>query len=203
MKRKTLDIILTSTGALLTVVLIAAGALLLWGSNFTSNQVHNQLAMQDVYFPTAAQLAHPTGSEVRATMIPYLAPYAGQEVLTGTQAQAYATHFIAIHLSHMPYGGVYSKVSSAARAAKPGSPQATQLSGLETTVFQGTTLRAMLLEAYGFSIFGTLAFDGALAAFCAAFLMLVLTVLGVWHARRTPLEEEFPKARSTETAKAA
>ena len=203
MKRKTFDIILTSAGAVLTIVLIAAGALLVWGSNFTSNEVHNQLAMQQVYFPTAAQLAHPTGSEVRSTMIPYLRPYAGQEVLTGTQAQAYATHFIAVHLSEMPYGGVYSKVSSAARAAKPGSTQATQLSALETTVFQGTTLRGMLLEAYGFSVFGSLAFDGALAAFCAAFLMVVLSALGIWHVRRTPAQEEFPKARPAETAKAA
>lgn len=203
MKRKTFDLILTAVGGALTVVLLAAGALLLWGSNFTGNEVHNQLAMQDVYFPTAAQIAHPTGSEIRATMVPYLTPYAGQQVLTGAQAQTYATHFIRVHLSEMPYGGVYSKVSGAARAAKPGSAQATQLQQLEVTVFQGTTLRSMLLEAYGFSIFGELALDGALAAFCAAFVMLTLTSLGLWHLRRVPADEEFPKSVTTATAQAA
>lgn len=204
MKRKTLDLILTAVGGALTVVLIAAGALLLWGSNFTNNEVHNQLAMQDVYFPTQAQLAHPTGTEVTATMVPYLSPYAGQQVLTGAQAQTYATHFIAKHLYDMPYHGVYSKVSTAARAATPGTPQATQLQGLENTVFQGTTLRAMLLEAYGFSIFGELAFDGAMAALSAAFVMLVLTGLGLWHIRQVPVTQEFPKSLSEEaTTKAA
>src|SRR5579875_1772925 len=129
MKRKTFDLMLTAGGAALTVILIAAGALLLWGSSFSDNEVHNQLAMQQVYFPTKAQLAHPTGTEVRKTMIPYLAPYAGQQVLTGTQAQVYATHFIRIHLSEMPFGGVYAKVSAASRA----HPTTAKLAGLVQT----------------------------------------------------------------------
>jgi hypothetical protein len=199
MRRKTLDLILTAGGGVLTVILLAAGALLLWGNSFTNGQVHNQLAMQQVYFPTKAQLAHPTGSEVRATMIPYLAPYAGQQVLTGAQAQAYATHFIRVHLSEMPYGGVYSKVSAASRA----KPTTAKLTGLVQTVFKGTTLRSMLLEAYGFSIFGQLALDGALAAFSAAGALIILTGLGLWHVRRTPVEAEFPKSISSSSAKAA
>ncbi len=199
MRRKTLDLILTAGGGVLTVILLAAGALLLWGNSFTNDQVHNQLAMQQVYFPTKAQLAHPTGSEVRATMIPYLAPYAGQQVLTGAQAQAYATHFIRVHLSEMPYGGVYSKVSAASRA----KPTTAKLTGLVQTVFKGTTLRSMLLEAYGFSIFGQLALDGALAAFSAAGALIILTGLGLWHVRRTPVEAEFPKSISSSSAKAA
>ena len=199
MRRKTLDLLLTGGGAVLAVILIAAGALLLWGSNFSGNQVHSQLAMQQVYFPTKAQLAHPTGTEVRKTMIPYLSPYAGQQVLTGAQAQAYATHFIRVHLSEMPYGGVYSKVSAASRA----KPTTAKLTGLVQTVFKGTTLRSMLLEAYGFSIFGQLALDGALAAFSAAGALIILTGLGLWHVRRTPVEAEFPKSISSSSAKAA
>jgi hypothetical protein len=50
-------------------------------------------------------------------MLPYLKQYAGQQMLTGQQAEAYADHFIAVHLSEMPYGGVYSKISTAALAA--------------------------------------------------------------------------------------
>lgn len=200
MKRKTLDLILTAVGGALVVVLVAAGSLLLWGSNFSNNEVRNQLSLQQVYFPKATAFAHAkAGTEITPTMKPYLLQYAGQEVLTGAQAQAYATHFIRIHLSEMPFGGVYSKVSAASIA----KPTTAKLAAEVQTVFRGTTLRAMLLEAYGFSVFGDLAFDGALAAFCAAFVMLMLTGLGLWHIRRVDIVEEFPKSLSTVSAKAA
>ena len=200
MKRKTFDLILTALGTVLTVVLLAAGALLLWGSNFANNEVHTQLVMQQVYFPTASAFKHAkAGTEITPTMKPYLLQYAGQQVTTGAQAQAYATHFIRVHLSEMPYGGVYSKVSAASRA----KPTTAQLAGLVQTSFQGTTLRSMLLEAYGFSIFGDLAFDGALAALSAAGVMLVLTGFGLLHIRRTPEDQEFPKSRTVPTAQAA
>jgi hypothetical protein len=199
MRRKTLDLILTAGGAALMVICLVAGILLLWGSNFASSEVHDQLANQQVYFPTAAQLAHPTGHEVTTKMLPYLQPYAGQQVLTGAQAKAYATHFIATHLAAMPYGGVYSKVSAASMA----SPKTSALSAEVQTVFRGTTLRSMLLEAYGFSVFGTIAGDGAIAAFCVGGVMLLLTGLGLWHIRRVPAAQEFPKSLGASQAKAA
>jgi uncharacterized membrane protein len=46
LRRKTFDMIFTAGGAVLTVVLIAAGALGLWGYNYANTNVHNQLAMQ-------------------------------------------------------------------------------------------------------------------------------------------------------------
>ncbi len=51
-------------------------------------------------------------------------------------------------------------------------------------VFQGTTLRSELLEAYGFSVFGTIAQIASLVAFVLAALFLVLTGLGFMHWRR-------------------
>jgi hypothetical protein len=118
-------------------------------------------------------------------MIPSVSQYAGQQVLTGEQARVYANDFIAVHLSEMPYGGVYSKVSTAARAATPGSTQAKQLSAVETTVFQGTTLRGLLLQAYAFGTIATLLFWGAIASFALAALMAVLVIGGILHAQRT------------------
>ena len=53
------------------------------------------------------------------------------------------------------------------------------------TVFRGTTLRAMLLEAYGFSMLGTVALWGSIAAFVLAFVLLIASGLGLRHARRT------------------
>jgi len=186
MRRKTFDALLTSVGAMLTLTLIVAGALMMWGAVFTSNEVHNQLAAQKVYFPPAAAFAHAKpGTEITPGMKPYLLQYAGQEVLTGAQAEAYADHFIAVHLSEMPYHGVYSLISTAARAATPGTPQAARLAGLEATSFQGTTLRSMLLEAYAFGTIGQIALVASIVAFVLAAITLVLSVMGYMHLRRT------------------
>ncbi|MHB8220505.1 MAG: hypothetical protein ACYDHU_09335 [Acidimicrobiales bacterium] len=197
MKRKTFDLILTLGGGMLVVVLVVAGVLLMWGSSFANSNVHNQLAKQEIDFPAAAAFAHAKpGTEITPTMKAYLLPYAGQQLLTGTQAQAYATHFIAIHLSEMPYGGVYSKISAASQA----NPSTKKLSALATTSFQGTTLRGLLLEAYAFSVFGTIAFWAGIAAFVLGFLMLLLTGLGLWHLKRTPEDAEFPSRHREKAA---
>ena len=58
-------------------------------------------------------------------------------------------------------------------------------------MFQGTTLRGLLLEAYGFSVFATIAFWGAIAAFVMALLMALLVGFGFWHAGRTSEVEEI------------
>ena len=200
MRRKVFDILASAGGAVLVVVLVVAGSLLLVGSSYANSQVHDQLARQEIYFPPASAFAHPkVGTEITPSMIPSVSQYAGQQLLTGPQAAVYANDFIAVHLSEMPYGGVYAKVASAARAAKPGSPQAVKLASLESTVFQGTTLRGLLLEAYGFWEFGNIAFWAAIAAFILAGVMAALTALGFWHARHTPVELEL----ITHEAKAA
>jgi hypothetical protein len=188
-RRKTFDMLATAGGAMLTIVLIAAGSLGLWGYLYTTSNVHDQLAPQQIFFPTQAQInAAKAGTEVTPEMVPYLEPYAGQQVLTGAQAQTYANHFIANHLYAMPYHGVYSQVSAASRA----DPGNAQLKALVQTSFTGTTLRGLLLEAYAFSVFGTIALVAAIVSFVLAGIMLMLTLLGVWHAVRTPEEKELP-----------
>ena len=92
-------------------------------------------------------------------MIPSVSQYAGQQLLNGSQAEVYADHFIAVHLSELPYGGVYSKISAAALA----NPTDVKLKALEQTSFQGTTLRGLLLEAYAFSKIGQIMLWGAIA----------------------------------------
>ncbi len=218
MRRKTFDLILTSGGALVVVVLLAAGALAMWGYSYSNSSVHNQLAAQQIFFPSKAAFAgvnacgtpkavaavcHPkTFAEITPAMVKTVEPYAGQQVLNGQQAAVYANDFIAVHLSQMPYHGVYSLVSGAALAAKPGSAAATTLKAAETTIFQGTTLRGLLLEANGFWTFGQIALWSSIIAFIFAGIMAVLTGLGVWHTRRVSPAEEFPKLLKAE-AKAA
>jgi hypothetical protein len=170
--------------------------------------VHNQLAAQKITFPTAAELAHPQPfsstkfAEITPGMVPYLHPYAGQEVLTGHQAELYADQFINVHLQELGGGKSYAQLSSAAMALPRGSAAYNAAEQTVSTVFQGTTLRGLLLEAYGFSIFGQIAFIGGIVSFILAGLMAILVGLGFWHARRTREDVELLPTKATQ-AKAA
>lgn len=197
MSRKVFDKLASTAGIVIVVVALIAGGLLLWGHSFVNHNVRNQLAQQQIYFPPKAAFDHAkAGSEITPSMIPSVSQYAGQQLLTGKQAKAYADDFIAVHLREMPYNGVYSKISSAAMAAKPGSAQATQLNGLKQTTFMGTTLRGLLLEAYAFSTMGQIMLIGAFAAFGLAAAMAALVALGFAHAARTSEDARLlaPKA---------
>jgi hypothetical protein len=197
MSRKVFDVLTSAGGVVAVVVLLIAGGLLTWGHSFASSNVHDQLAQQQIYFPPAAAFAHPkAGSEITPSMIPSVSQYAGQQVLTGTQAQVYSNDFIAVHLSEMPYGGVYSKISAAAIA----QPTNAKLAALKATSFTGTTLRGLLLEAYAFSTIATIMLIGAIAAFVLAAIMAALVAAGVWHARRTPSEEQVRVPQGAVTA---
>jgi hypothetical protein len=188
MSRKVFDKLTSAGGVVAVVVLVVAGGLLTWGHNFVNSNVHDQLAQQQISFPSNAAFAHAkAGTEITPSMIPSVSQFAGQQLLTGPQAEAYANHFIAVHLSEMPYGGVYSKVSAAAIAA----PTNAKLAALKQTSFQGTTLRGLLLEAYAFSEIGAVMLVGAIASFILAAIMAALVGLGVWHAARVSEEERL------------
>jgi hypothetical protein len=51
-------------------------------------------------------------------------------------------------------------------------------------MFKGETLRGLLLNAYAFGTMGTIAGIAAIAAFVAGAVMLLLSGLGLMHARR-------------------
>jgi hypothetical protein len=197
MSRRVFDYLASGAGIVVVVVLLVAGGLLAWGSSFVNDNVHSQLAQQQIYFPPKAAFAHPkAGTEITPSMIPSVSQYAGQQLLTGEQAKVWANDFMAVHLSNMPYHGIYSKVSAAAMA----NPKNTQLAALEDTIFRGTTLRGLLLEAYGFSVMGTVMMWGAIASFIAAALMAVLVGFGFAHARRTAPEKRLLQHKATVVA---
>jgi hypothetical protein len=177
MRRNSSRTLLGAASAALAAVLLIAGGLLLWGSAYVHNTVQNQLAAQQITFPAASAFAHPkAGTEITPNMIPSVSQYAGQQLLTGQQAEAYADHFIAQHITDMAGGKTYSQLSAESMA----QPNNTQLAGLVNTVFKGETLRSMLLNAYGWwkvsqitYIIALAAFGlGALAAIGSAFLFL-------------------------------
>jgi hypothetical protein len=162
MRRNPSRTLLATVSAALAAVLLIAGGLLIWGSAYVHNTVQSQLSAQQITFPPASAFAHPkAGGEITPNMIPSVSQYAGQQLLTGQQAEAYADHFIAQHVADMSGGKTYSQLSAESMA----QPSNTQLSGLVATVFKGETLRSMLLNAYGWWKVSQITYIIALAAF--------------------------------------
>jgi hypothetical protein len=187
MRRRTFDALASVAGLVLAAVLLVAGGLLLWGHSFVTNEVHSQLAAQKIIFPATGS---PELKALPATDAAAMSHYAGQLMTTGAQAETYADHFIAVHLVKIGGGKTYSQLSAASLA----QPNNAALAGQVQAMFRGETLRSMLLNAYGFWKMGQIVFIGAIVAFAAAAVMLVLSILGLVHMRRSaPESEVFPK----------
>ena len=187
-------------GFAVAVILLAAGGLLTWGSAYVHNTVQGQLAAQQIFFPPKAAFAHAkAGTEITPSMIPSVSQYAGQQMLTGQQAEAYADHFIAVHIASMGAGKTYSQLSAESLAA-PGN---TALAATVSTVFKGETLRSMLLNAYGWWKVSQLTYIAALAAFGLGGLTLIGSVFGLALGRRTEITHEAIPATGPTPAKAA
>jgi hypothetical protein len=175
MRRITFDILMATAGLFLAVTLIAAGGLLTWAHTYIGNEVHTQLAAQQIFFPAANSKA------VAAPEFAAMRQYGGQQLTTGAQAEVYADHFIATHLKVIGGGKTYAQLSAEAIA----QPNNAKLAAQVNTVFKGETLRGLLLNAYAFGTMGMIAGIAAIAAFIAAAVMLILSGLGLMHARRT------------------
>jgi len=184
MRRRTFDALATVAGLIMAAVLVVAGVLLAWGHSFVSNEVHNQLAQQKITFPMKSD---PEFKALPKADAAAMGRYAGQMMTTGAQAETYADHFIGYHLSLIGGGKTYSQLSAESIA----QPTNTKLAGEVQTVFRGTTLRSMLLEAYGFWKMGQIALIAAWSAFIGAALMLILAIAGMLHLRRTAPEAEI------------
>jgi len=196
MRRRTFDAVATVAGLVLAVVLAIGGGLLLWGHSVVSSDVHSQLAAQKIVFPAAGS---PEIKALPAADATAMKAYSGQLMATGAQAQTYADHFIAVHLREIGGGKTYSQLSAEAMAQPKNTALATQVA----TIFKGTTLRGMLLNAYGWWQMGQIMLISAIVAFGAAALFLILSGLGLWHLRRTaPEAEVFPKVATRVEANA-
>jgi len=183
--RATLDKLISGAGLLVAIVLLIGGGLLTWASTFIGDQVNTQFSEQHITMPTndTGLSALPKADQAA------LAKYAGQPLTTGPQAQAYANHYIAVHMSEASGGKTYSEVSgqyigqcSDPKAAA--TKACTDLGSLRQTMFMGSTLRGLLLYGYAFATIGTIAGIGAIVAYVGAAFLFLLAGLGFWHSRR-------------------
>ena len=174
-------------GFAVAAILLVAGGLLLWGSTYVHNTVHSQLAEQQIYFPPQAAFAHAkAGTEITPSMIPSVSQYAGQQLLTGQQAEAYADHFIAVHIAEMGQGKTYSQLSAESLA----QPKNVALAGTVATVFKGETLRSMLLNAYGWWKVSQITYIAAITAFALGGLTLAGSVFALALGQRPEITHE-------------
>ena len=186
-------------GFALSAFLFVAGGLLLWGSTYTHNMVHDQLAAQQIYFPPQAAFAHPqAGTEITPSMIPSVSQYAGQQLVTGQQAESYADNFIAVHIANMTGGKTYSQLSTQAMA----HPTDAKLAATVNTVFKGETLRSILLNAFGWWKVSQITYIASLVAFGLGGLALIASLFGLTLGRKDEITHEAISAETPKTTTA-
>lgn len=172
-------------------ILSFTAGFLYWANSFSHGMVHDQLAAQQITFPAAGSKA------LTPAEFPDLQQYAGQQVVNGDQAKAYADGFIGRHLQAVAGGQTYAQVSAQSLA----NPTDQKLAGQVQTLFRGETLRGLLLNAYGWWQVGQYAFYAAIGLTVAAFAVFVALVveLALWGlAARKEKEASVPAARLTE-----
>ncbi len=176
-ERKAIDKVFILLGVMATIALLGASALGWFGYHFATTQVRTELAAQKVYFP-------PKGSPgLDPKEYPDLQKYAGQLVDDGPKAKAYANGFIGRHLDKVADGKTYSEVSALAMK----DPTNTDLQKQKATLFQGETLRGLLLgDGYAYWTFGMMALYASIAALAGAVIMAILVALGLRHVKRLP-----------------
>jgi len=173
--RKTIDKVFVLLGAAMAVVLLVIGGLAWHAYDFAKSSVTTELSAQQIFFPPKGS---PAIAALPAVDQTEMNKYAGDQLTNGAQAKVYANNFIAFHLTEVAGGQTYSQVSAASIA----NPTNTQLKQEAQTLFQGETLRGLLLgDGYSYWTFGQIAQYAAITAFVGAGIMAVLVLLGVRH----------------------
>jgi len=176
MNRKTWDRIVSASAAVIAVAMIVLGAFAIYGGNFGRENVQTRLEPQHIQFPPLSAMTPEEKTSVGA--------FAGQQVTTGNQAEAFS-RYIAGHLEAVNDGATYSETSAAARAEGLAPDVAADLGAKADTLFKGETLRSMLLNAYGWWTVATIALFVGYAMVAMGFVLAGLAAFGFRHANRT------------------
>ena len=194
MKRKTLDIGMSSGGVLLAALAIILGFVFQANADFATSYVRDQLSDQKISFPAVENL---TEAEAGVSC---LIEYAGTVLDSGKKSECYANEYIGDHLKGIGGGETYASLGTPQRelqsqvdAAKKANDSTlvsleadlAKISGQRETMFKGETLRGLLLTTYGFSVLGEKAALAAMIAFFAAAILLLASGAGFIHALST------------------
>jgi hypothetical protein len=144
--------------------MIVLGIVAIVGGNYDHSVVREQLAPQKISFPKPAEYAD-------------LKKYEGQQLLTGSQAEAYANDQLQPDMNKVAGGKTYSQVSDEWIA---GGMKSEKLAGERTTLFMGTTLKGLLLNAWGWAQIGSIAVLAGILLIVFGGLLFGLPVANWW-----------------------
>jgi hypothetical protein len=152
---------LTPIAAGAAAAMVALGIVSIVGGSYDHSVVRDQLAPQKIFFPKPAEW-------------PALKPYAGQQVLTGTQAKLYAEDQLQPDMNKIAGGKTYSEVSDEWIA---GGMKSASLAAERQTLFMGTTLKGLLLNAWGWAQIGSIAILAGIILIVVGSILFLLPVL--------------------------
>lgn len=160
--------------AILVLVLGFVAGFCFWANSFVNGYIHDELASQQISFPAASEIK--AGGALDPAEFPAsIRQYAGTQLDNGDKAKEYANNFIGKHLEKVAGGKTYAQVSTLALT----NPTDTKLAAQKATLFQGETLRGMLLNAWGWSQMG---FYAGMAAWALTAAALVVAAAFVFEA---------------------
>jgi hypothetical protein len=167
---------LTPIAAGAAAAMVVLGIVSIIGGSYDHSVVHDQLAPQKISFPKPAEYAS-------------LKPYAGQQVVNGTQAKLYANDQLGPDLNKVAGGKTYSQVSAEWIA---GGMKSATLAAERTTLFTGETLKGLLLNAWGWAQIGSIATLAGILLIVFGVILFTLLVLN-WLLNLKP-ESQKPRA---------
>ncbi|MFP5352858.1 MAG: hypothetical protein ACLGIB_09885 [Actinomycetota bacterium] len=187
--RSVIDKLISWAGAVVAVALVGLGAAAIYGGSFALDNVRDRLEPQNITLGPASDMT----PEEKAVV----GKYAGEKVDTGTEAEAYS-RYIGLHVQEIGGGKTYAElggplfaleaqIEEAAAAGEDTVAMEEELAALRgqrDTVFKGETLRAILLNAYGWWMVGQITFYAGFGMVIAGLILALLVALGFWHARR-------------------
>jgi hypothetical protein len=167
--------------------MIVLGIVSIVGGSYDHEVLREQLAPQKITFPKPAEYAD-------------LKKYEGQQVLTGAQAQAFANDQLGPDINKVAGGKTYSQVSDEWIA---GGMKSEKLGGERTTLFMGTTLKGLLLNAWGWAQIGSIAILAGILLIVFGGILFLLPVLS-WrmNLRREPKGLSAPRVAQAPPASA-
>jgi hypothetical protein len=189
MDRSLIDRLISWAGAVAALALVGLGAAAIFGGSFALDNVRDRLEPQNISFGPASEMTPEEMAEV--------GEFAGQAVDTGTEAEAYS-RYIGLHLTEIGGGKTYfelggplfaleAEIEKAEAAGTDTAALEEELAGLRAqrdTVFKGETLRAILLNAYGWWMVGQIAFYAGIGMVIVGLILAVLVASGFRHARK-------------------
>jgi hypothetical protein len=175
-------------GLAVAALLLALGAVMRSNADFSEEYVGRQLSQQRITFKPADALT-PEEKESEC-----LVRYAGRPLTTAQQAECYANHFIGRHLQSVAGGRTYAELrgiqttlrAQIADAQARKDPEAADLqrqlndvNGQRQTLFEGESVRGLLLTSFGFGTLGSKADQAATVATVGGGAVLLLTAVAL------------------------